>query len=102
MSSPVAEGVDATMRTCQFGPLAHGLRRRVMTVLRNVDGPIALADLARDLARQESGDEFAGAQQILINLYHWHLPKLADHGLVEFDTHRNTVALADATTVDEE
>ena len=70
--------------------LADRRRRLVLGCVRDRDRPLALADLARDVAALEadtvpedvSDDR---AQGIRIDLYHVHLPKLDEAGLVAFD-----------------
>jgi len=80
-----------------FDALAHRYRRFALAALSSRDEPMALADLAVDVAKRETGDtgEWVSkerAREIEISLYHVHVPKLEDVGLVEYDRDRNTVA----------
>lgn len=64
---------------------------------------MALADVAADIASHEqptSADEpdWELIERIYISLFHWHIPKLDDHGLVEFSMARRTVSIADSVS----
>ena len=81
---------------------AHGLssarRREVVAVLREAGTPLALADLAADLVEREAGPaagapDYDAIQRRYVMLYHTHVPKLVDAGLVEFDADRRVVSL---------
>ena len=76
--------------------LSDRRRRHALECLRDRDAPLALADLARDVAARESnaspGDVSDDrAQGIRIDLYHVHLPKLDEAGLVAFDASERSV-----------
>lgn len=80
--------------------LAAERRQSVLAVAGQFAGPVALADLAlhvaaveRDAALVEVGD--AAYESVRASLYHRHVPKLADAGLVAFDREDGTVELAD-------
>lgn len=70
---------DEILRT-----MSDGRRRRVVQFVRATDGPTTLEELASHLADapESSEAELAG---IRANLYHVHLPKLRDAGLVSWD-----------------
>lgn len=82
----------------QFRLLADDRRRALLAVLDPDGPPVALADLARQLAALESESatdsegRLADARRISRSLYHVHVPKLADAGVVSFDADRRTVA----------
>lgn len=84
------------------GVLADHQRRRVLDILQDASEPLGLADLARDLARQElsteEGDVSEVAKRYRIELHHKHVPKLADAGYITFDEERRTVALGSNAT----
>lgn len=63
------------------------LRRRVLRHLDPEDGTVALSALAERLA-----DDEAVRDQIALRLHHVHLPKLADYGLVSYDSTVNVVS----------
>lgn len=78
-----------------FEALTHRRRRRVLAVLRTAGQPLTLTALAEELALRrddEMGDE--ETERLRVSLYHRHLPKLADTGLVEFDVDRKRATLA--------
>lgn len=83
----------------QFRLLAHARRRELIRLLDGVNTPLSLDDLARELVEQErevtvseiDREEF---RRCKISLYHRHLPRLADAGVVEFDADRRIVAPA--------
>lgn len=69
-----------------FSLLADGQRRRVLAYLSEMQGETAdVGDLAEHVA-----DE-VDRRRALTALYHVHLPKLADAGVVEYDRRSETV-----------
>ena len=78
--------------------LSHQRRRSLLAVLRYYDEPLTLSDVARAIAvREETAalselDE-AYVDKIEMDLHHRHLPKLAEHGMIEYDPEERTVAL---------
>lgn len=79
--------------------LAHTWRRDALSILSETNSPMSLADLAREIAKREQ--ERPGVtqdeelpEQIYISLYHAHIPKLEDIGLIEFNVDDRTVASA--------
>ena len=76
--------------------VADRRRRRVLEHLRHDDGgDVRIDDLVDQLYRAEpatADDRQASRDQLAIRLYHTHLPKLADHGVVELDPERGTIA----------
>lgn len=70
-------------------------RRKVIRCLRHeAEGRIAVDDLVDQLWRRESvttADPQTDRDRIAIDLVHTHLPKLADHGVVDLDLQRETV-----------
>lgn len=77
--------------------LASRRRQFVLHCLETSETPMALADLADELVRWETGESPTAAQdereRIYVSLYHCHLPKLANSDLVSFDADRNLVDL---------
>lgn len=78
-----------------FEVLAHGYRRRVCEVVASADReyfPIEL--LAERILESESGAESpsdARVRSLTVKLYHVHLPKLDEAGLLEFDADTKAV-----------
>ena len=80
-----------------FEALADERRRRVLAALCEADAPMSLTELAVELTQAETGprgDAGPDPEDRKVQLYHRHVPKLVDAGLVEFDRDRRTVALA--------
>lgn len=87
---------DATLEA-----LADDRRRIAVDCLPAPGEPVALADLARDVAVRESDDSFDEISDERLasverTLYHVHLPKLDDADLVAFDANARTVERAPA------
>lgn len=84
-----------------FEALAHDRRQRVLDVLDDAETTLSLSDLARGVARRENarqpGVDGETVRRVRLSLYHWHVPKLADVGLVDYDADRKTVRLETAT-----
>lgn len=68
-------------------------RRRIASAMLDQDGLVTVDDLTGLLA-----DRDADRETVRLNLYHRHLPKLDDAGVVEYDWRSGDVVL----TVDEE
>lgn len=70
-------------------------RRRVIHHLRHeASGTATFEDLVDQVYRQDSGCESGSPRdrrELVIQLQHVHLPKLTQHGLVEFDRRSGTV-----------
>lgn len=87
--------------------LADPRNRAILTILNDSARPVGTSELADRLVDREtstfdlqSGEE--EIEQALVSLHHNHLPKLAESGLVEYDSDANTVAYREFTTVDTE
>ena len=78
-----------------FEVLAHSRRRRVCEVLAAADReyfpiePLAERILERESAAESPIDD--RIRSVAVQLYHVHLPKLADAGLLEFDAEMKAV-----------
>ncbi|NHN49917.1 hypothetical protein G9464_20315 [Halostella sp. JP-L12] len=94
-ASEVAAGVAD--ETVLYEVLSDPQRRHALAALRRCGGTLALADLAMEVARMEADDETAFskeyAQRVEIALYHNHVPRMTDAGVVEFDEERRVVRL---------
>lgn len=82
-------------RASVFSLLADERRLTVIEQLQQMRVPLAVADLAREIATRESehssinrGDH---QDTVLQSLHHCHVPKLVDAGVVAYDETRNTV-----------
>ena len=89
--------------TSIFACLGHPYRRKTVTIVTEMDVPIAIHELAREIATRSdrvlSDDgESDPVESIRIELYHNHLPKLAEADLIEYDQDVNLVSSSPATT----
>lgn len=71
-------------------------RRIIRTVLGEAAGPLSLADLAVEIVERERGapageTDWDAVQRCRLEIYHAHVPKLADDGLVAYDPDRRVV-----------
>ncbi|WP_331235236.1 DUF7344 domain-containing protein [Natronorarus salvus] len=75
--------------------VADRRRRNLIHQLRhNGNGLTTIDTLVDRLDRGEQGvskDRPPNREELAIQVYHTHLPKLADHGVVEYDPERGTV-----------
>lgn len=92
--SALKEGMTTRSLEALLGLVADRHRRRTIQQLRKeADGETTLDDLVDRLLGDASfTDENTIAREQLANqLYHAHLPKLADYGVVEFDPETRAV-----------
>ncbi|MFC7212530.1 hypothetical protein ACFQO4_00310 [Saliphagus sp. GCM10025334] len=78
-----------------FDCLAHHHRRIIIEVLRNSNSPKPTIELTQDVIeriRKMSDEDILSPESMQTSLYHSHLPKLKEAGLVEFDEERDLVA----------
>lgn len=93
MSRSTEQAIDWTPI---YESLADAQRRRLLQVLTQTTGPVDVADVADSLLEMGDGattDERLA--RIEMRLFHVHLPKLADAGLVQWAPGQETVALTD-------
>jgi hypothetical protein len=77
--------------------LGHRHRRGVLSVLAGADSEHTVGTLAREVAERlpdRSNDRRRSERSLAVRLYHVHLPKLSDAGLVEFDAATRRVSAA--------
>lgn len=92
MSTELGVELDAGDRlgvslSAQHMILANSYRRLTMDILEGETGPLSLEDLATHLARSNTATDSISEDldEISILLHHCHLPKLAAHGIIEYD-----------------
>ena len=94
----VVENLDVDTDTLHE-VLSDRRRRYTLARLHESVKPMHLGDLAEEIAEWEAdseGIEDEGTpEKIHQTLYHIHVAKMADAGLVDYDGMRDTVALAD-------
>lgn len=79
-----------------FRLLADHRRRFAVSVLREHETPMALADLADEVSVKEFGSTITGipaedVKHVYMSLYHSHVPKLEDYGVVRYRQESDTV-----------
>lgn len=75
--------------------LADRQRRRLLVLLAQLETPERVSALTRTLATELDRTGAEDVERLHIRLYHCHIPKLADAGLVAFDDDENMVELTD-------
>lgn len=80
--------------------LAHHRRRYALQCLRKCENPIALADLADEVASREYDEPLAElsaetVKRVYLSLYHTHIPKLADEGFVQYNQEPDSVTVGE-------
>jgi len=80
--------------------LSASRRRFVLRLLGDHSTPMALADVADELAAWERDADLtevpaADVKSVYMSLYHVHVPKMEDAGVVEYGQQRDAVALAE-------
>lgn len=80
--------------------LSHAHRRALVDCLDGHDEPIAVADAAADVAEKAATDSKRHlsaevVHQVYLTLYHTHVPKLSDDGIVEYNRNRETIRLTE-------
>ena len=83
-----------------FDTLANRRRRHVIHCLKEHGTPLALADVADEVATMESDSPITETspeevKRIYVSLYHTHVPKREDAGVVRYSQERYLVALVD-------
>jgi DNA-binding transcriptional ArsR family regulator len=83
-----------------FGVLSNPLRQIIVTHLDECGESVSIEEMADELARRESGQQHAEipdeqSEPYYLELYHRHVPKLVDAGLVERDEDDGTFSLVD-------
>lgn len=75
-----------------FPLLAHDRRRYVLHYLSQQVGAVSMNDLAEQIAIWEDDPTTDRYERVLTSLYHAHLPKLAEGGLITYDLERERVS----------
>lgn len=88
-----------------FTLLADTDRRRVVAALLETETTTidALSERLADARQQDDTDAESDAdriERVKIGLVHDHLPRLAEHGVIEYDARNGDVVLEDATDLE--
>ncbi|MDS0297591.1 permease [Halogeometricum sp. S1BR25-6] len=100
-SAPPSESgsaLDSPPQDACYDVLADRRRRYAVESLGECQTPMAVADLADEVAAREHAAPLADVsdeerERVLISLHHLHLPKLADWEVVEYARERGNVSL---------
>lgn len=88
------------MDTQALALLADADRRHVLRELFEIDGHTTAEELSQEVAARRKGTTATNADsgdvaRARISLVHNHLPRLADHGVIEYDRRSGAVRLDD-------
>ncbi|AGB33056.1 hypothetical protein C488_15842 [Natrinema pellirubrum DSM 15624] len=80
-----------------FALLSDQRRRLLLRVMRTYDEELTLPDAAEEVAIRETGHGVTDipaerVTEVYLSLYHDHLPRLVDAGLLVYDQERDLVA----------
>lgn len=101
MSKARTGDADKTLPNDQIHQLLSARRRRyVLYYLYRYENPVRLPDIAAQIVKWEpqEGDLVDERSQTHLALYHNHIPKLADEGIVEYDQEEEMVELGENAT----
>jgi len=92
-SSPIS--IDET-----FEILKNNRRRTVLSYLRENDGDATLKELADYVTAKENNVSVSSItssqrKRVYVGLYQFHLPKMRDMGIIDYDKNRGIVTLTD-------
>ncbi|MFC7138298.1 hypothetical protein ACFQMA_00425 [Halosimplex aquaticum] len=97
INSPPSDGqsIDAI---CEL--LADDRRRFAVSALAEREPPVALVDLARDVAARKAETDVRDVpadrvEEVAASLHHHHLPKLDDYGGIAYDAETKAVDVAE-------
>jgi len=95
------EGTETIDETLEV--LSDQRSRLLLDVLTNHEQELTLPDAAEEVAQREANRSITDLSaeriaNVYISLYHDHLPKLLEVGLLEYDQERDLVAVCRPTT----
>ncbi|WP_158056455.1 DUF7344 domain-containing protein [Halorussus halophilus] len=85
----ISPTLDATLDL-----LSNRRRRYVLYYLRKQGGTVSLAELAERITEWDDS-ETQSTEKVVADLYHSHLPRMDDAGVVSFDERSNAVTLTE-------
>lgn len=91
-----SDGTDSLSQDRVFDILSNPRRRFVLHYLSRHQDPVPLRELADEVARWETGEQTLNPQQrkrVYVSLYQTHIPRLADAGMIEYDSDSGLVQL---------
>lgn len=98
VSQPDPSVIESVAADTAFDILSTKRRQCVLQCLLSYDNPVALADLADEVAALENcigppDVSKEDAKNVYVSLCHADIPKLADADILEYDQAQNTVTL---------
>ena len=80
-----------------FGLLSDQRRRLLLEVMRTYGESLTLPDAAEEVAERETGRHVVDLpaeriKRVYVSLYHDHLPRLVDAGVLEYDQERDLIS----------
>ena len=100
MSNEAKPSIDIDRLECTLGALASQRRLYALVALRRRGTPLSVSTLADEVAVRELETTYdqvpsSTLAEVYNSLYHVHLPKLQDAGVVDYDSETETVELID-------
>lgn len=96
LRDPKLQRMIETGRDDVLVALANDRRRIILSILKDYEGAMARAELAKEIVARTSDVEGIrptdAADDLLVELHHVHFPKLHQAGLVSYDTDRGTAS----------
>lgn len=98
--TPTSPNTETLSEDRVFEALSRQRRRFALHCLQKYEDPMALADMADEIAVWENDTDIVDisaeeVKRVYISLYHTHIPKLADAGIVEYSQEQDMVALSE-------
>lgn len=92
----VSRSIERTSLDNIFDLLSHRRRRAVLDLLLTHDRPLSLTDLRNEVVEREQDTEITKIPEqrvrgVHVDLYHVHIPKLVEAGVVTYDQDRKLV-----------
>lgn len=101
MSGKTSEKTEELPQDTVFDLLSHQLRRELIRCLQKYEEPITLADAADELAvathdaTSLTEIDPETVKRIYMDLYHMHIPKLAEYAIVQYDQEQDLLFSTD-------
>jgi hypothetical protein len=100
--SPLEGSLEHSDKSRVYDALSNSRRRHVIRQLDDAEAPLGLRELAAALAEWEDGCEPGDRRvaEIQSTLYHIHVPKLSEAGIVRYNKADREVSLTDSVSLD--
>lgn len=98
--TPTDGTLEHSDKSLVYDALSSSRRRDVVRLLDDADTALSLRDLAEAVAEREGDADDERIKRVQASLYHVHVPKLADAGIVRYRQESDRVRLTQAVTFD--